>query len=523
MSPHRTLPAVVLLLLVPAAAASRADDWKTEANARIEAIRKRDAVVTVVDELGRGIPGARLGARQASHLFAFGSCVTRNLTYDPPYQSFFREHFEWAVLENDSKWFMNEPWRDYLNFASADAIVEYCEEHGIRMRGHCIFWAKEEYTPAWCRSLPEDELRDEVGERLVDAVPRYRGRFRHWDVNNEMLDGDFYRRRLGAEIEPWMFVRAHELDPDADLFVNDYSIIAGDEARTAAYIAQIESLRARGAPVHGVGVQGHFWGDVVDPLSILARLDQLSVLGLPVWVTEYDAVDADENRRADKLENLYRSAFSHPSVAGILMWGFWAGSHWRGADAAIVDLDWRVNAAGQRYEQLLAEWTTIVPLAARPDGALAFRGFHGTYKIRIEAAPDPPRTEVVELLPGDGTASWVFPLAGTTCVPAGEVEDLRLSHDPASATTTLAWRAPPEPAGMVLLYDLLRSARADDFGAAATCLLSDGAGASGADAATPAAGTAFYYLARGRNRCPSEEGPLGAQSDGTPREGRGCP
>jgi len=179
MSPRRALPAVVLLLLVPAAAASRDDDWKAEANARIEAIRKRDAVVAVVDELGRGIPGARLGARQASHQFAFGSCVTRNLTYDPPYQSFFREHFEWAVLENDSKWFMNEPWRDYLNFASADEIVEYCEERGIRLRGHCIFWAKEEYTPPWCRSLPEDELRDEVGERLVDAVPRYRGRFRH--------------------------------------------------------------------------------------------------------------------------------------------------------------------------------------------------------------------------------------------------------------------------------------------------------------------------------------------------------
>jgi len=143
--------------------------------------------------------------------------------------------------------------------------------------------------------------------------------------------------------------------------------------------------------------------------------------------------------------------------------------------------------------------------------------------VRIEAAPDPARTEVVELLPGEGTASWVFPLAGTTCVPAGEVEGLRLAHDPASATTTLAWRAPSEPAGMVLLYDLLRSTRADDFGAAAECLLSDAEGASATDAGTPAAGNAFYYLARGRNRCPSDEGPLGAQSDGTPRAGRGCP
>lgn len=523
MSPCRALPAVLALTLLSAPIAASGDDWKAEANARIEVLRKRDATVAVVDALGRGVPGARLGARQAGHHFAFGTAVTRGLTYDPPYQAFFHDHFEWAVFENDAKWFMNEPWRDYVNFAAADDLAAYCEEHGIRMRGHCIFWAKEEYTPPWSRSLPEEELREEVGERLVDAVPRYAGRFRHWDVNNEMLDGNFFRQRLGAEIEPWMFVRAHELDPGAELFVNDYSIIAGDAGRTAAYIAQVESLRARGAPIHGVGVQGHFWGDVVDPVAILARLDQLSVLGLPVWVTEYDAVDADENRRADKLENLYRAAFSHPVVEGILMWGFWAGAHWRGPNAAIVDLDWRVNAAGLRYEQLLAEWTTNVPLAARPDGVLAFRGFHGTYKVRIEAYPDPPRTELVELLPGEGTASWVFPLAGTVCVPAGEVEALSLAHDGPSATTTLSWRAPSEPAGMVLLYDLLRSPRADDFGAGATCLVSDGLEATAADAATPPEGSAYFYLARGRNRCPSEEGPLGAWWDGTPRAGRACP
>ncbi|MCU0225751.1 MAG: endo-1,4-beta-xylanase [Acidobacteria bacterium] len=523
MTPHVARAIAVLATLIPPALAASGDDWKAEANARIETIRKRDTVVVVVDAWGRGVAGARLGARQSSHHFAFGTAVTRSLTYDPPYQAFFHEHFEWAVFENDTKWFMNEPWRDYLSFASADSIAEYCEAHGIKMRGHCIFWAKEEYTPAWCRSLPEDELREEVAERLVDAVPRYSGRFRHWDVNNEMLDGDFFRRRLGPEIEPWMFVRAHELDPGAELFVNDYSIIAGSEARTAAYIAQIQSLRQRGAPIHGVGVQGHFWGDVVDPLAILARLDQLSVLGLPVWVTEYDAVDPDENRRADKLENLYRAAFSHPLVEGILMWGFWAGAHWRGADAAIVDLDWRVNAAGQRYEQLLAEWTTTVPLAPRTDGELTFRGFHGTYKVRIEAYPDPPRTEVIELLPGEGRAVWVFPLLGTTCLPAGEVEGLQLAHDPAAGTTTLSWSAPSEPPGMVLYYDLLRSPRPDDFGAAATCLLNDGEAAHAADAAAPPAGTAFFYLARGRNRCPSEEGPLGARSDGEPRAGRGCP
>jgi len=516
--------AVLLLFTASAASFAGAEDWKDAANARIESIRKRDAEIAVVDGLGRGILGTWIGVRQTRHRFAFGTCVNRQLIYDDIYQAFFLEHFEWAVFENETKWFYNEPWRDFVTFTSADAMYAFCEDHGIKVRGHCIFWAKEEWTPGWCRSLPEEELREEVGERLDDAVPRFRGKFLHWDVNNEMLDGDFFRRRLGPEIEPWMFVRAHELDPDALLFVNDYSIIAGSEARTNAYINQVRSLQLRGAPVHGIGVQGHFWGDVVDPLVVLARLDQLSVLEQPIWITEYDAVDADENRRADKLENLYRAAFSHPRVEGILMWGFWAGAHWRGPDAAIVDEDWRVNAAGERYEQLLAEWTTTIPEEPRAEGELSFRGFHGSYEVAIDPDGDPPRTETIELEPGEGPARFVFPLEGTVCQRAGEVEELRLSHDGAAGRTTLAWSPPSEPAGMVVLYDVLRSDRADDFLSAALCLESDdGDDATATDGDAPAAAASFFYLVRARNRCPSQEGPLGSGSDGTPRSGRGCP
>jgi len=74
--------------------------------------------------------------------------------------------------------------------------------------------------------------------------------------------------------------------------------------------------------VDGVGVHGHF-GDSVDRNLLKGILDKLSVLNLPIWITEYDSVTPDEYRRADNLENLYRTAFSHPSVEGIVMWGFW--------------------------------------------------------------------------------------------------------------------------------------------------------------------------------------------------------
>ena len=85
------------------------------------------------------------------------------------------------------------------------------------------------------------------------------------------------------------------------------------------------------------------------------------------------------------------------------MWGFWEGSHWRGADAAIVDLDWTVNAAGQRYQALRAEWTTETNGVAGAVGEFAFRGFHGDYDIRVTLPGGQPTLRRMTLEPGAGT------------------------------------------------------------------------------------------------------------------------
>jgi GH35 family endo-1,4-beta-xylanase len=508
----------------PAGLASDAagpDDWKSEADARIEQIRKRDVEIVVADRLGQPVAGATVAADQIRHHFAFGSCINTNAVSNLRYQEFVTSHFEWAVLENESKWFYNEPQRDHENYVGADSILDFCEQNGILVRGHNIFWAKEEFTPPWCRSLPDSELRDEVDERLDSAVNHFRGRFLHWDVNNEMLDGDFFRRRLGPDIEPYMFRRARELDPDALLFTNDYSIMGGSIDRIQAYIDEIRSLEARGATVDAVGDQGHFWGDTVDPYQILDALDRLAVLGKPVWVTEYDAVDPDDYRRADKLENLYRAAFSHPVVDGILMWGFWAGSHWRGADAAIVDLDWTLNEAGRRYEALLASWTTHATGVTPGDGSFSYRGFHGTYQVTVDAGAI-HAVESFGVAPAQGPAVLMVPLKPGSCFPAAEVRDLRLRHDRATGSTTLTWTMIPWRNDMASRYDALRSPDPADFTAAA-CVEADGQDTLAEDATTPLSGGLFGYLVRGAYDCPKGEGPLGGRSDGSPRAGRPCP
>ncbi len=495
-------------------------DWLADANASIEAIRKRDVDIVAVDALGNGIPSVNVQADQISHRFAFGSTMNGNVLTNPSYQTFFTDHFGWAVFENESKWYHNEPQQGNVTYTTADLMVDFCEQNEITMRGHAIFWAVPDVIQSWLQALDDPSLQLAVEDRLTSVVNQFKGKFVHWDVNNEMLHGSYFADRLGAGIRTWMFQRTRELDDEVRLFVNDFNVITSTD--DDAYKAQIQQLIAQGAEVNGIGAQGHF-GSVVEPLTVLDRLDNLATLGLPIWISEYDSVNPDENVRADNLETLYRIAFGHPAVEGILMWGFWAGDHWRGADAAIVDLDWTLNAAGERYEGLMAEWTTQSAGIADGVGSFGFRGFHGGYEVGLsDGIEESMHTIGVE--PGVGSVTFHLALDPAGCLAAGEVRDLFVAHDPITGASLLQWTPPATPVGMAIDYDVLTSADAADFADETTldCLVSAAAATTATDTVTPAAGEVRYYLVRARNRCGWVAGSLGTGSGGVSRSAGDC-
>jgi len=376
-----------------------ATDWKIAANARIEQDRKRTVRLLVVDPAGNPVPAATISVRQTRHQFAFGSAINNNIS-NPTYTAFFRTNFEWAVMENESKWYYNEPSRGNVTYTVADSITNYCYTNGIILRGHNIFWAVDSDQPSWLSALSNSDLLIAVTNRLNSVVNHFRSTFVHWDVNNEMLHGNFFGNRLGNWINPWMFQYAHALATNVTLFVNDYNIAEGNE--TESYKQQILSLLASNAPVQAIGDQGHF-GATIDPATTESRLDSLSQLGLPIWFTEYDSLNSNEIVRADNLETLYRLAFSKTNIQGVIMWGFWAGSHWRGSNAAIVNLNWTLNEAGRRYQSLLAEWTTKTNGTTDAGGNFGFRGFHGSYDVTITPPGGQPTLRRFYLDPGADT------------------------------------------------------------------------------------------------------------------------
>lgn len=344
-----------------------------------DVIRKRDVILKF-----NGCPllGTFLKVKQTKNSFPFGSCVNRTNIDNEDFNDFFIKNFNWAVFGNELKWYWTEPQKGNFNYKDADELLSFCDSNNIPARGHCIFWEVESSVQSWVRALNRKDLAIEVQNRLNGLLTRYKGKFKHYDVNNEMLHGSFFQDRLGKDIRANMFRTAKQLDPSATLFVNDYHVEDGADSKSSLekYIDLVLDLQGRGAPVGGVGVQGHI-DCPVGPI-VCSALDKLGILGLPIWFTELDVSSVNEFVRADDLEVMLREAFAHPAVGGVMLWGFWELFMSR-ENSHLVNAEGDINEAGRRYVSLKEEWLTHAHGHVGEHGRFEFRGFHGTYEVEI--------------------------------------------------------------------------------------------------------------------------------------------
>ena len=240
----------------------------------------------------------------------------------------------------------------------------------------------EQWNPAWLKSLSKQDLQIAVERRATEICGRYRGRIREYDVLNEMLHGDFFRQRLGADIVKTMFQRCHAADPGAVLYVNDYDILNGK--RLDDYVRQIRSLLAQGVPVGGIGIQAHILKETIAPAQIQHSLDTLAQFNLPIKITEFSTQTDTEQEQAKNLLNVYQIAFAHPQVKGILMWGFWEKAHWV-PQAAIFDKNFRPKLAAKVYQDLVfRQWWTRSSGNTNRNGQFSTRAFFGQYRVTVK-------------------------------------------------------------------------------------------------------------------------------------------
>jgi GH35 family endo-1,4-beta-xylanase len=358
-----------------------------------ENIDSRIAEIRMGDLTVYAPPGVQITIEQVKHEFLFGTAIPNELAESVPnsfsssdrekYLQVLEDNFNYAVHENALKWYSNEPEMGEVDYSVADRIWELCEERDIPMRGHCIYWAKDEFMNDWLLPLNNAQLRKAVVNRGKSVTEHFKGRINEFDLNNEMIHGDFFRRRLGFGVINEMAWIVKASNPDAVLYLNDYGVLdIGFNA--GPYVKQIGILLDNGVPLGGIGVQGHRSTSTTlttPSEKVQQNLDRLSEFNLPIKITEVLFAYEDEKLQAEELNRLFPIYFANPQVEAIVMWGFWAGSHWQPYSAMWKE-DWTPRPQANAYRDLVFDkWWTGVEQEADSSGELTIRAFYGDYKV----------------------------------------------------------------------------------------------------------------------------------------------
>jgi len=230
--------------------------------------------------------------------------------------------------ENDLKWEVIHPSPGTYNFDPADHYVDFGEKNRMFVIGHCLIWHSQ--VPHWVfeddkgQEVTREELLRRMHDHIAKVVGRYQGRVSGWDVVNEALNDDGSLRRspwqrvIGDDYIAKAFQFAHEADPKAELYYNEYSI--ENEAKRKGCVELIKKLLAQGIPVKAVGIQGHYHMDWPSMDQVDATIGALAALGVKVNITELDLDVLPRVRRGNSADINARAEVtpeSNPYTAGL--------------------------------------------------------------------------------------------------------------------------------------------------------------------------------------------------------------
>lgn len=207
-----------------------------------------------------------------------------------------QKHFNSLTAENSMKWERLHPEPGEYNFEMADAFVEFADTNDMHIIGHTLVWHSQ--TPDWVFRDEEGDLLDReallerMREHIHTVVGRYKDKVDGWDVVNEAISDSagimrksLWHQIIGEDFVAKAFEFAHEADPDAELYYNDYSLNDPDK-REGAY-QLIKSVQEQGIRVTGIGMQGHYGLDYATEEELENSITRFGELG-EVAITELD-------------------------------------------------------------------------------------------------------------------------------------------------------------------------------------------------------------------------------------------
>ena len=251
------------------------------------------------------------------------------------------------------------------NSTDASKIVNFARNKKMAMRGHCLVWNQQ--SPTWISSdggktndknWTRQQALDIMKNHITNVVGFYKGKVREWDVVNECLDDNqpavrtnpegydmkkncVWQQAIGDDYVDSAFVYAHQADPDAELYLNDYGVELQGKAKSAAFYNLALRLKKAGIPIHGVGLQCHFSIGDVDSLRLDQTIGRFEEAGLKCIITELDmgipdTSDANLEEQARSYRVITDIMLNHDNCTSMVIWGLKDNNSWRESSSPLL-------------------------------------------------------------------------------------------------------------------------------------------------------------------------------------------
>jgi endo-1,4-beta-xylanase len=230
--------------------------------------------------------------------FPIGVAVNPRMVQPGPDAELIKAQFNSMTPENAMKMGPIHPEENRYNWKDADAIADFAKQNNIKLRGHTLCWHNQ--MPAWLfvdstgKTVSRDVLLARLKRHITDVMTRYKGTIYAWDVVNEAVPDTstaIYRKTrfleiIGEDYIEKAFQYAHEADPNAQLFYNDYN--TENPSKRERIFQLLKKLKAKGVPINGVGLQAHW--SIYEPTrqELEESITKFASLGLKVQFTEVD-------------------------------------------------------------------------------------------------------------------------------------------------------------------------------------------------------------------------------------------
>jgi len=230
--------------------------------------------------------------------FPIGGAVNINrVLKDAKLEAITAKNFNSITATNDMKMYSLIQEEGKYTWDKVDKLVSFCEQHNQRLFGHALVWhyGAPEWIKAKATTEGKDWLDDFLKAYIQEVVGRYKGKVAAWDVVNEGFEsaGGAYRKsfwyeQMGVDYIEKAFRYAHEVDPEAILFYNDFNI-ERDTAKLQGVLDMIKMLKAKNVPIGGLGFQMHIRMDTPEA-SIADALQKAAATGLQIHISELDII-----------------------------------------------------------------------------------------------------------------------------------------------------------------------------------------------------------------------------------------